>query len=189
MPFQFHRLAIPEVILVEPQRFGDARGFFMETYQYETFAANGIALDFVQDNHSRSAKGVLRGLHYQKEPHAQGKLLKIVVGEIFDVAVDIRRGSPTFGQWVGEVLSAENGRLLYVPPGFAHGFCVLSETADLLYKTTAYYHPASDRGIIWNDAQIGIVWPIAQPLLSAKDAQLPPLAEADFNFVYQSEGN
>lgn len=184
MPFHFQPLAIPEVILVEPQRFGDTRGFFMETYQYETFAANGIALRFVQDNHSRSAQGVLRGLHYQKDPVAQGKLLKAVVGEIFDVAVDIRRGSPTFGQWVGEILSAENGRLLYVPPGFAHGFCVLSETADLIYKTTDYYHPESEKGIIWNDAQIGVEWPIAAPLLSARDQALPSLAEADFNFQY-----
>lgn len=184
MPFHFQPLAIPEVILVEPQRFGDTRGFFMETYQYETFAANGIALRFVQDNHSRSAQGVLRGLHYQKDPVAQGKLLKAVVGEIFDVAVDIRRGSPTFGQWVGEILSAENGRLLYVPPGFAHGFCVLSETADLIYKTTDYYHPESEKGIIWNDAQIGVAWPIAAPLLSARDQALPSLAEADFNFHY-----
>ena len=182
MPFQFHPLAIPEVILVEPQRFGDSRGFFMETYQFEMFAANGIAPRFVQDNHSRSAKGVLRGLHYQNSPFAQGKLLKVVVGEIFDVAVDIRRGSPTFGQWMGEFLSAENGRLLYVPPGFAHGFCVLSETADLIYKTSDYYHPASEKGILWNDAQIGVRWPIANPLLSARDQSLPVLAEADFNF-------
>ena len=184
MPFQFRPLAIPEVILVEPQRLGDARGFFMETYQYETFAANGITPRFVQDNHSRSAHGVLRGLHYQKDPFAQGKLLKVVVGEVFDVAVDIRRGSPTFGKWVGEMLSAENGCLLYVPPGFAHGFCVLSETADLIYKTTDYYHPDSEKGIIWNDAQIGVAWPVASPLLSARDQKLPPLEEADFNFVY-----
>jgi dTDP-4-dehydrorhamnose 3,5-epimerase len=186
MPFQFRPLAIPEVILIKPQLFGDARGFFMETYQYESFAANGIGMRFVQDNHSRSAKGVLRGLHYQKDPFAQGKLLKVVIGEIFDVAVDIRRGSPTFGQWVGEILSSENGRLLYVPPGFAHGFCVLSETADLIYKTTNYYKPESDRGIIWNDPQIGIAWPISEPLLSAKDIKLPSLAEADYNFSYQS---
>lgn len=184
MPFHFQPLTIPEVILIEPQRVGDTRGFFMETYQYETFAANGIAPRFVQDNHSRSAKGVLRGLHYQKDPVAQGKLLKVVVGEIFDVAVDIRRGSPTFGQWVGEILSAENGRLLYVPPGFAHGFCVLSETADLIYKTTDYYHPESEKGIIWNDAQIGVDWPITTPLLSARDQALPSLTEADFNFRY-----
>lgn len=184
MPFQFHPLAIPDVILVEPQRFGDSRGFFMETYQFETFVAHGITPRFVQDNHSRSARGVLRGLHYQKEPYAQGKLLKVVVGEIFDVAVDIRRGSPTFGQWVGEILSAENGRLLYVPPGFAHGFCVLSETADLIYKTTSYYHPESEKGILWNDPQIGVAWPITEPLLSGRDQSLPTLAEADFNFQF-----
>lgn len=184
MPFQFSQLAIPEVILVEPQRFGDARGFFMESYQHETFAANGITPPFVQDNHSRSAKGVLRGLHFQNEPFAQGKLLKVVIGEIYDVAVDIRRGSPTYGQWVGETLSAENGRLLYVPPGFAHGFCVLSESADLIYKTSNYYHPESEKGIIWNDPQIGIEWPISAPLLSARDKELPTLAEAAFNFTY-----
>ncbi len=184
MPFHFHPLAIPEVILVEPERFGDSRGFFMETYQYETFAAKGITPRFLQDNHSRSTQGVLRGLHYQKDPFAQGKLLKVVIGEIFDVAVDIRRGSPTFGQWVGERLSAENGRLLYVPPGFAHGFCVLSDTADLLYKATNYYKPETDRGIIWNDPQIGIEWPITNPTLSAKDVKLPPLAQADINYNY-----
>lgn len=187
MPFQFRPLALPEVILVEPQLFGDARGFFMETYQYETFAQNGITPRFVQDNHSRSARGVLRGLHYQKDPVAQGKLLKVVLGKIFDVAVDIRRGSPTFGQWVGEILSAENGRLLYVPPGFAHGFCVLSESADLIYKTTDYYQPESEKGIIWNDPRIGVAWPISAPLLSGRDTELPTLAEADFNFVYNVE--
>ncbi len=187
MPFQFHPLAIPEVILVEPERFGDSRGFFMETYQYETFAANGISPHFVQDNHSRSAKGVLRGLHYQQDPFAQGKLLKVVIGEIFDVAVDIRRGSPTFGHWVGEYLSAENGRILYVPPGFAHGFCVISQTADLMYKTTDYYKPAAERGIIWNDPQIGIEWPISQPKLSDKDMKLPSLAQADINYKYEEK--
>ena len=184
MPFRFQPLAIPEVILVEPEKNGDARGFFMETYQYEIFADNGITPRFLQDNHSRSAKGVLRGLHYQKDPFAQGKLVKVVIGEIFDVAVDIRRGSPTFGQWVGERLSAENGRLLYVPPGFAHGFCVLSKTADLIYKTTDYYRPESEKGIIWNDPQIGVEWPVSDPLLSARDQKLPILEQADFNFVY-----
>lgn len=184
MPFHFHPLAIPEVILVEPERFGDSRGFFMETYQYETFAANSITPRFLQDNHSRSTQGVLRGLHYQKDPFAQGKLLKVVIGEIFDVAVDIRRGSPTFGQWVGERLSAENGRLLYVPPGFAHGFCVLSDTADLIYKTTNYYKPDTEAGIIWNDPQIGIEWPIAAPTLSGKDNKLPSLAQADINYNF-----
>jgi dTDP-4-dehydrorhamnose 3,5-epimerase len=184
MPFRFQPLAIPEVILVEPEKNGDARGFFMETYQYEIFADNGITPRFLQDNHSRSTKGVLRGLHYQKDPFAQGKLVKVVIGEIFDVAVDIRRGSPTFGQWVGERLSAENGRLLYVPPGFAHGFCVLSKTADLIYKTTDYYRPESEKGIIWNDPQIGVEWPVSDPLLSARDQKLPILEQADFNFVY-----
>ena len=185
MPFQFHPLDIPEVILVEPQRLGDRRGFFMETYQYETFAAHGITPHFVQDNHSRSAKGVLRGLHYQQDPFAQGKLLKVVLGEVFDVAVDIRQGSPTFGQWVGEILSEANGRLLYVPPGFAHGFCVLSDSADLIYKATNVYKPETDRGIIWNDPQIGIEWPLTAPTLSAKDEKLPTLAEADINYIYK----
>ena len=186
MPFQFHPLDIPEVILVEPQRLGDRRGFFMETYQHETFAAHGITPHFVQDNHSRSAKGVLRGLHYQQDPFAQGKLLKVVIGEVFDVAVDIRQGSPTFGQWVGEILSEANGRLLYVPPGFAHGFCVLSDSADLIYKATNVYKPETDRGIIWNDPQIGIEWPLTAPTLSAKDEKLPTLAEADINYIYKT---
>ena len=185
MPFQFHQLAIPEVILVEPERIGDPRGFFKETYKYQTFVAHGIVPRFVQDNYSRSAKGVLRGLHYQKEPFAQGKLLMVVAGEIFDVAVDIRRGSPTFGKWVGELLSAENGRMLYVPPGFAHGFCVLSETADLTYKATNIYKPETERGIIWNDPQIGIDWPVTDPSLSAKDIKLPTLAEADINYTFK----
>jgi dTDP-4-dehydrorhamnose 3,5-epimerase len=157
----------------------------METYQYEIFAANGISPRFLQDNHSRSAKGVLRGLHYQQDPFAQGKLLKVVIGEIFDVAVDVRRGSPTFGQWVGERLSAENGRLLYVPPGFAHGFCVLSDSADLIYKATNYYKLETERGIIWNDPQIGIEWPITEPTLSTKDLRLPPLSQADINYKYK----
>jgi dTDP-4-dehydrorhamnose 3,5-epimerase len=184
MPFQFYPLAIPEVILVEPQRIGDQRGFFMETYQYDTFVANGITPRFVQDNYSRSAKGVLRGLHYQLDPFAQGKLLLVVAGEIFDVAVDIRQGSPTFGQWVGEILSAENGRMLYVPPGFAHGFCVLSETADLTYKATDIYKPETEGGILWNDPHIGIEWPVTNPTLSSKDLKLPTLAQADINYVY-----
>ena len=184
MPFHFYPLTIPEVILVEPERIGDSRGFFMETYQYEQFAANGITPRFLQDNHSRSAKGVLRGLHYQKDPYAQGKLLKVVIGEIFDVAVDVRPGSPTFGQWVGERLSAENGRMLYVPPGFAHGFYVLTDSADLTYKTTNYYQPELEGGVIWNDPQIGIDWPITNPTLSNKDKDLPLLADADINYSY-----
>jgi dTDP-4-dehydrorhamnose 3,5-epimerase len=178
MPFQFSPLEIPEVILVETKRFGDDRGFFMETYKQAEFAANGIPGPFVQDNCSHSAQGVLRGLHYQIPPYAQGKLLVAVQGEIFDVAVDIRRDSPTFGQWVGAVLSAANGRMLYIPPGFAHGFCVLSDFATLTYKVTAVYMPQYEQGIIWNDPAIGIDWPVSNPTLSARDRQLPTLAQA-----------
>ncbi len=177
MPFKFTRLAIPEVILIEPQVFPDERGFFMETYKYSEFAAFGIREEFVQDNHSRSVKGVLRGLHYQRAPKAQGKLVRVVVGEIFDVGVDIRKGSPTYGKWVGERLSAENKRMLYIPPGFAHGFCVLSKVAEVLYKTTEEYAPEYDAGIRWNDPEIGIRWPIEHPILSQKDAALPRLRE------------
>ncbi|MCD6155401.1 MAG: dTDP-4-dehydrorhamnose 3,5-epimerase, partial [Candidatus Verstraetearchaeota archaeon] len=178
MPFQFKRLEIPEVILIEPKVFQDERGFFMETYKYSDFAAFGIAERFVQDNHSRSVKGVLRGLHYQNPPHAQGKLIRVVVGEIFDVAVDIRKGSPTYGKWVGVKLSAENRRMLYIPPGFAHGFCVLSDVAEVVYKVTAEYAPECEAGIIWNDPGIGIEWPIKHPIISSKDAQWPTLREA-----------
>ena len=178
MPFKFQRLEIPDVILVEPEVFSDERGFFMETYKYSEFCAFGIKEHFLQDNHSRSVKRVLRGLHYQNPPKAQGKLVRVVVGEIFDVGVDIRRGSPTYGKWVGEILSAENKRMLYIPPGFAHGFCVLSDVAEVLYKTTAEYAPECEAGIIWNDPEIGIRWPIEHPILSAKDAALPPLREA-----------
>lgn len=181
MPFQFHRLAIPDVILVEPGKAGDARGFFMETYKRSEFVANGIAETFVQDNYSHSTQGVLRGLHYQKQPQAQGKLVMAVQGEIFDVAVDIRPASPTFGKWVGARLCAAEPRMLYVPPGFAHGFCVLSASADFIYKVTAEYAPQLDRGIIWNDPDIGIAWPIAAPILSTKDTQLPPLHQADIS--------
>lgn len=183
MPFRFTRLAIPEVILVEAQSFGDHRGFFMETYKRSAFEANGIPELFVQDNFSHSVQGVLRGLHYQKHPHAQGKLVMALHGTIFDVAVDIRMGSPTYGQWVGTELSAQNCRMLYIPEGFAHGFCVLSETATFTYKVTSEYASEADRGIRWDDPAIGIDWPIAEPLLSAKDAQLPLLREADNNFV------
>jgi len=185
MPFTFKRLEIPEIILVEPKVFHDERGFFMETYKYSDFATFGIAEHFVQDNHSRSVKGVLRGLHYQNPPKAQGKLVRVVVGEIFDVGIDIRRGSPTYGKWVGEILSAENKRMLYIPPGFAHGFCVLSDVAEVLYKTTAEYAPECEAGIIWNDPGIGIEWPIKCPILSPKDAKWPTLAKADNRFVYQ----
>ena len=184
MPFQFKRIEIPEVILIEPKVFQDERGFFMETCKYSDFAAFGIAERFVQDNHSRSVKGVLRGLHYQNPPHAQGKLIRVVVGEIFDVAVDIRKGSPTYGKWVGVKLSAENRRMLYIPPGFAHGFCVLSDVAEVVYKVTAEYAPECEAGIIWNDPGIGIEWPIKHPIISSKDAQWPTLREAVNGFRY-----
>jgi dTDP-4-dehydrorhamnose 3,5-epimerase len=184
MPFQFHRLEIPDIILIEARHFADDRGLFLETYKRSEFEANGIPDLFVQDNHSRSAHGVLRGLHYQIHPAAQGKLVRVVRGEVFDVAVDIRQGSPTFGQWVGMRLSGDQFRMLYIPAGFAHGFCVLSEQADLCYKVTAEYAKAQERGIVWNDPEIGIEWPLSQPVLSPKDAELPLLKHADMNFVY-----
>ena len=173
-------LAIPDVILFEPKVFGDARGFFLESFNQKAFDdATGSHYDFVQDNHSRSAQGVLRGLHYQLPPHAQGKLVRVVQGAVFDVAVDVRRSSPTFGQWVGAELTAENHKQLWVPPGFAHGFVVLSETADFLYKTTNYYAPAFERSIAWNDPHLAIEWPLnAAPQLSAKDAEAPKWADA-----------
>ncbi|MBW7901203.1 MAG: dTDP-4-dehydrorhamnose 3,5-epimerase [Rhodocyclaceae bacterium] len=174
------KLAIADVVLLEPRVFGDERGFFFESYNRQTFReATGVDPDFVQDNHSRSAKGVLRGLHYQLPPKAQGKLVRVIVGEVFDVAVDIRKGSPTFGKWVGEILSAENRRQMWIPPGFAHGFLTLSETAEFLYKTTDYYASAHERCIRWDDADIGIAWPLAgPPVLSAKDAQGERLTDA-----------
>ncbi|MHB8247706.1 MAG: dTDP-4-dehydrorhamnose 3,5-epimerase [Acidithiobacillus sp.] len=175
----FTPLAIPEVILIEPRVFGDARGFFLESWNRRSFAEYGLNPDFVQDNHSRSGHGVLRGLHYQIQ-QPQGKLVRVVSGEVFDVAVDLRRSSPTFGQWVGATLSAENHRLLWVPPGFAHGFCVLSEHADFLYKATDYYAAAHERTVIWNDPDIAIRWPLrGEPLLAPKDAAGSPLVEAE----------
>ena len=173
-------LAIPDVILLEPKVFGDERGFFFESFNQAKFeAAIGRPVTFVQDNHSRSAKNVLRGLHYQiGQP--QGKLVRVVQGEVFDVAVDIRKSSPTFGQWVGEILSAENNHQMWVPEGFAHGFVVLSETAEFLYKTTDYYAPEHERCIAWNDPAIAIQWPhVGVPALSAKDQQGKALADAE----------
>lgn len=174
---RFTETALPGVILIEPKVFGDDRGFFMETYHFEKFRDNGIPDVFLQDNHSRSARGVLRGLHYQ-EPNAQGKLVRCTRGALFDVAVDIRRGSPSFGRWYGVELSEENRLMLWIPPGFAHGFCALSDGADLVYKCTTLYDAASDRGIVWNDPEIGIEWPITSPLLSPKDAAAPHLRDA-----------
>lgn len=173
-------LTIPDVLLVEPAVFGDERGFFFESFNQAKFeAVLGRPVQFVQDNHSRSARHVLRGLHYQIR-HPQGKLVRVVQGEVFDVAVDVRRSSRTFGKWVGAVLSAENKHQLWVPEGFAHGFVVLSETAEFLYKTTDYYAPAHERCIRWNDAEIGIDWPLENgPLLSPKDAKGSTLREAE----------
>jgi dTDP-4-dehydrorhamnose 3,5-epimerase len=173
--------AIPEVLIIEPRVFGDHRGFFLESWNRKTFAENGLDLDFVQDNHSRSSRGILRGLHYQLI-RPQGKLVRVTQGEVFDVAVDIRKGSATFGQWVGARLSAENHRMLWIPPGFAHGFLVLSETADFLYKCTDIYMPEHDRCIRWNDPDIGIDWPLdglGEPVLSAKDAAGTWLKDAE----------
>ena len=159
---------LPGVLLIEPDVFGDPRGFFMETWNRRRYAESGLDLDFVQDNLSLSRRGILRGLHYQW-PQPQGKLVQVLSGAVFDVAVDIRRGSPTFGRWVGVELSADNHRQLYVPEGFAHGFCVLSETALFAYKCTDFYNPATEHSLAWNDPDIGIAWPVADPLLSDKD--------------------
>lgn len=175
------KLAIPEVVLFTPKVFGDDRGFFYESFNARVFSeSTGLQPDFVQDNHSRSAKGVLRGLHYQLTPHAQGKLVRVVEGEVFDVAVDIRRSSPTFGQWVGAMLSAKNCCQLWIPPGFAHGFMTLSDSAEFLYKTTDFYSTQSERCIAWNDPVIGIEWPAGcEPLLSDKDQKGLLLKDAD----------
>ncbi len=170
--------AIPDVFILEPKVFGDERGFFFESFNRQAFRdATGLDLDFVQDNHSKSAKNVLRGLHYQLPPKAQGKLVRVVQGEVFDVAVDVRKGSKSFGKWVGETLSAENKKQMWIPPGFAHGFLTLSDTAEFLYKTTDYYAPEHERCIRWDDPAIGIAWPLdGVPSLSAKDAAANELA-------------
>ena len=172
--------AIPDVIIIEPKVFGDERGFFYESFNQKVFNdATGLDVQFVQDNHSRSRQGVLRGLHYQLPPHAQGKLVRCVRGAVFDVAVDIRKSSPTFGKWVGVELSETNHRQFWIPPGFAHGFLTLSETADFLYKTTDYYMPAFERGIRWNDPQVGVAWPELMPVsLNARDASFPNIGNA-----------
>lgn len=172
---------IPEVKIIEPVVFGDDRGLFFESFNQKVFdAAVGRSVEFLQDNHSCSIKNVLRGLHYQLPPHAQGKLVRVVVGEVYDVAVDIRRSSPTFGKWVSAVLSAENRRQLWVPEGFAHGFIALSERAEFLYKATTYYAPQSERCIRWDDPALGIDWQgVSEPILSAKDCHVPPLADAE----------
>ena len=177
---EFVPTALPDVVLIKPKVFGDPRGFFMETYREDRFSEAGISQHFVQENHSASGRGVLRGLHYQLR-QTQGKLVRAIVGEIYDVAVDIRRSSPTFGQWVGIILSAENKHQLWVPGGFAHGFYVLSERAEVVYKVTDYYAPEWERSILWNDPKIGIEWPLngIDPILSQKDAVGKLLADAE----------
>ena len=174
MPFEFKKMEIEDVILVTPKVFGDSRGFFMESYKKTDFLKNGITDDFNQDNHSKSSKGVLRGLHYQAKPYSQAKIVRCVKGKIFDVAVDIRPNSKTFKKWVGATLSEENKNMLYIPQGFAHGFVALSEEVEILYKASGEYAPDSDRGIRWNDPDIGVDWGIDfEPLVSEKDSKQP----------------
>lgn len=184
---QFIPTDIPDVILIKPKIFADDRGYFMETYKETLFREHGIDAKFVQDNMSSSIKGTLRGLHYQLDPHAQGKLVRVLKGSVYDVAVDLRRGSPTFGKWVGVDLSEENKLSLWIPPGFAHGFYVTSEMAEFTYKCTEIYAPQAERGIIWNDPKIGIEWPTPGDNLnlSDKDQSNPPLEAAEYNFVYE----
>ena len=177
MPFEFKRLEIPDVILITPKVFTDERGFFIETYQKDDFAKAGITGEFVQQNHSKSIKGVLRGLHYQKEPYAQAKLVRCIKGEIFDVAVDIRKNSPTFGKYVSVILSEENKKMLYIPRGFAHGFEVLNDFAEVIYSVDNTYSKESESGILWNDHEIMVEWPIKRPLLSGKDKKWPGLSQ------------
>jgi dTDP-4-dehydrorhamnose 3,5-epimerase len=175
------RTALGDVLVIEPAVFGDARGAFFESWNRKSFASLvGRDVDFVQDNHSISSRGVLRGLHYQLAPRSQGKLVRVVAGEVFDVAVDIRRSSPTYGKWIGERLSAQNRRMMWIPEGFAHGFLVLSEMAEFLYKTTDYYAPEQERTLLWNDPAVGVQWPLSgEPVLKPKDAAGTPLASAD----------
>jgi len=184
MPFTFTKLSIPDLILVEAKSFPDERGFFLESFNESSFIENGINIKFVQDNYSRSIKGVLRGLHYQKNPKAQAKLVTVLRGEIFDVAVDIRKDSTTYGKWVSEILSEQNHKLLYIPEGFAHGYCVLSDEADIFYKVNHEYSSEHDSGFIWNDPEINIKWPIDKPIISEKDLILPLFKNADNNFEY-----
>lgn len=182
--FKFTETAIKGVYIIEPKVFGDHRGYFMETYNYEDFKEAGLDMVFVQDNQSKSKKGVLRGLHYQK-PNPQGKLVRVISGEVFDVAVDLREGSATYGKWQGVILSAENKKQFYVPEGFAHGFLVLSDEAEFVYKCTEFYHPENEGGIAWNDSEIGIEWPlegIEDVLLSEKDKKAKSLKESKITF-------
>lgn len=186
MPFKFEPLPLlPEVVVVEPPAFGDDRGWFAETYKQSEFRRHGIADEFRQDNHSFSAKrGTLRGLHFQNPPAAQGKLVRVLRGEIVDVAVDIRKGSPTYGKWASATLSAENRRMIWVPPGFAHGAQTLADDTELVYKVTAEFSKEHDRSMRWNDPAVGVSWPIANPILSPKDRDAPLLAAADNRYVF-----
>jgi dTDP-4-dehydrorhamnose 3,5-epimerase len=186
MPFYFSSCAIPEVLVIETQVIADDRGFFMETYKQSEFAAHGIGGPFNQCNQSKSAHGTLRGLHYQKNPKAQAKLVRALRGEVYDVAVDLRRGAPTYGKWVGVTLSEKNKKALYVPTGFAHGFCVISEEAEVFYSTNNEYSPEYEAGVLWSDPELAIAWPITEPRLSTRDRTWPPLRKADNNFVYQA---
>lgn len=190
MAFLFVRLDIPDVVLITPTRFADDRGFFMETYKKSKFVKAGIPSEFCQDNCSESRKGVVRGLHYQLEPAAQGKLLRALSGSLYEVAVDIRKGSPSFGKWTGALLSADKGSILWIPPGFAAGVVALEDRSQLAYKTTGEYSKPHERGILWNDPDIGIRWPgsFASPIVSDKDRIHPRLREAETNFVYTVEG-
>ena len=183
MPFTFKRLEIPDVIVIEPKSFSDDRGFFLESFKESDFISNGIDVKFVQDNISHSVKDVIRGLHFQSPPKAQAKLITVVNGEILDVAVDIRKSSPTYGKWISEILSDDNHNLLYIPEGFAHGFDVLSKEADVMYKVNSEYSPEHEHGIIWNDPKLNIEWNIAKPIISNSDSQLPPFENLDDYFA------
>lgn len=185
MSFQFQELRIPGVVLIQTTRHGDERGFLLESFKRSAFQEAGIPVDFAQDNFARSEKGVLRGLHFQRAPMAQGKLVSVSLGSVFDVGVDIRTGSPTFGQWVGVELAEGTGKMLYLPPGLAHGYCVLTAEAHLSYKVTAEYAPETEAGIRWNDPEVGIDWPCTAPLLSRRDRALPVLSQIGSPFSFQ----
>jgi len=185
--FKFSKAPIPGILVIEPKVFADDRGFFMEFYNQDGFAENGFTETFIQDNHSRSKKGVVRGLHYQIHPAPMGKLVKVVSGKIFDVGVDIRKGSPTFGKWYGEILSGENHKMLYFPPGFAHGFLALEDGTEVIYKCTGLFSAENERAILWNDPDIGIKWPLDQVdkvIVSERDQKHPGLKNAETNFTF-----
>lgn len=186
MPFSFQKLEIPDVVLVKPRIFPDNRGFFLETYKRSEFQANGITTEFIQDNWSHSTQNVIRGMHYQKAPKTQAKLVVAIKGEILDVAIDLRKGSPTYAKWVAAKLSDKDGQMLYIPGGFAHGFCVLSNEADILYKTSAEYAPELEHGIRWDDPSISVRWPVEKPIISRKDAELPLLKDAGVDFHFET---